>query len=63
MPKCLCEMCTPNPAFTYTEEYRHQCEVRYVLRLAEERRAEYLALVLEERGPNARLVKEFRRNA
>lgn len=61
--KCLCPMCTPTPAPTYTEEFSHQCEVRYVQSLSEPYRSNYLAMVLEARGPDAKLLKEFRRAA
>lgn len=59
---CLCEMCRPDdPGRTYTEAFRHECEVRYVVGLpSNERRAEYLEKVFEKRGRKAykRLRKE-----
>ncbi len=55
---CRCEMCCPeNPGRTYTEAYRHLCEVRYLAGLpSNERRREYLEGpkgVLERRGVTA----------
>lgn len=30
MTVCLCPMCTPNPAPTYTDEWRQECLSRWV---------------------------------
>lgn len=52
--KCLCELCSPLPAKTYTEAWRHECEVRYVVALGTNaERKSYLALVNERRGTEA----------
>jgi hypothetical protein len=49
---CRCEMCRPDdPAPTYTEAFRHECEARYVAALpSNDRRSEFLAEVLKARG-------------
>ena len=49
---CRCEMCRPDdPAPTYTEAFRHECEARYVAALpSNERRAEFLGEVHKARG-------------
>lgn len=52
---CRCEQCCPeNPAPTYTEAFRHECEARYVARLpSNDQRRDYLEGpkgVLERRG-------------
>lgn len=39
----------------YSEEYRHECEVRWVANLHLQKRREFLALVQERRGLDARL--------
>lgn len=40
--------------FTYSEQWRHECEVRYVMRLpTRERRAAYLEHVRKHRGSDA----------
>ena len=33
MSACLCPICSPPPAPTYTEAWRHETEMRYVLGL------------------------------
>ena len=45
-------MCRPGePAPTYTEDFRHECEARYVAALpSNDRRAEYLDKVHDARG-------------
>lgn len=51
---CRCESCTDDPAPTYTERYRHECEVQEVASMpSNEARREYLALVEKKRGINA----------
>lgn len=41
MSKCLCPACTPEPAPTWTPDYRLACEARHLLNLplAERRKA------------------------
>ncbi len=52
--KCLCPACADEPAFTYTEQHRHECESRYVAALpSESRRAGYLMGVERHRGTGA----------
>lgn len=53
MSACLCPQCTTTPAFTYTEEYRMQCEARAVLRRRKPRRQWYLGEVQKARGQDA----------
>jgi hypothetical protein len=52
---CRCQMCYPeNPAPTYTETFRHECEVRYVANLpSDDRRTAYLEEVDKCRGQAA----------
>jgi hypothetical protein len=49
---CRCEMCRPGePAPTYTEGFRHECEARYVAAMpSNDSRAEYLGKVHDARG-------------
>jgi hypothetical protein len=35
---------------TYSEEYRHECELRYIASMNLSERRKYLGLVLEKRG-------------
>jgi hypothetical protein len=35
---------------TYSEQYRHECELRYVASMPLSERRKYLGLVLEKRG-------------
>lgn len=55
MAKCRCEVCCPdNPAPTYTEQFRHECEVRAVVAMASNaRRRSYLEKVEKRRGAAA----------
>ena len=39
-----------NNGETYSEEYRHKCELRYVASMNLSARRKYLGLVLEKRG-------------
>jgi hypothetical protein len=39
----------------YSEEYRHECEVRWIASLHLQKRREFLANVQEKRGLDARL--------
>jgi hypothetical protein len=41
------------PNNSYSEEYRHECEVRFVSTLCLQKRREYLLGVLEKRGQKA----------
>lgn len=48
---CMCPQCTPNPAPTYTEAWRMECEARYIAQLTtDEERRVYLNLVRTARG-------------
>lgn len=38
---------------TSTEQYRHECELRYIASMSLSERRKYLGLVLEKRGVNA----------
>jgi hypothetical protein len=60
MTACACESCRPDdPAPTYTERFRHECEVRYISLLDDPR--EYLAGVVKTRGVTAqqRLIADL----
>ena len=37
---------------TSSEQYRHECELRYIANMDLSKRRKYLALVLEKRGVN-----------
>lgn len=51
---CHCPRCSDAPWQTYTEAYRHQCEVQSVVALQDRvARKAYLALVAEKRGAAA----------
>ena len=39
--------------WSYSEQYRHECELRYICGLTLNARRRYLALVLENRGIKA----------
>lgn len=53
---CRCEACSSEPAPTWTEQHRHECEVRLVIALPDKlARMEYLYHVREQRGAAARL--------
>lgn len=54
MTACLCPACADDPAPTYTEAYRLQCEVNWVLAMKDKptRRA-YMAMVAGKRGEAA----------
>ena len=48
---CLCQACCAKPSPTYTEKFRHECEVRYVASLAHKSaRKVYLSKVAIARG-------------
>lgn len=46
------------PTDTYSEEWRHECEARQVLKWGLQERREYLQLVGSKRGIEARLKLE-----
>ncbi|HXC40828.1 MAG TPA: hypothetical protein VN667_17970 [Burkholderiales bacterium] len=55
-PRCRCESCSkPDaPGKTYSRQFLHACEVRWVAGLPNHRaRGDYLGLVEQERGKNA----------
>lgn len=62
---CQCPACSPDPAPTYTEQYRHECEVRMVSAMpTRERRIAYLLGpkgVKEQRGQDAarRIIRDL----
>lgn len=47
---CLCPQCTDHPAPTYTEEFRRECEARYLLTMRRDRREKYYRDVSLRRG-------------
>lgn len=48
--KCLCPRCSEQPAPTYTEAWRRECEARYVLGMGKDQRRSYYACVGKFRG-------------
>lgn len=50
---CYCPNCSSEPQPTYTEAWRHACEVRDVASMSQAARARYLDLVRDNRGPEA----------
>lgn len=63
---CRCEQCTATPGPTYTEAFRHECEVRHVARMASKSaRKAYLSGVAVQRGWEAveRIIAGLRRVA
>lgn len=48
--KCLCPRCSDQPAPTYTEAWRKECEARYVLGMGKDQRRSYYAGVSKFRG-------------
>lgn len=51
---CYCPACTDRQRRTYTPEYRHACEVQFVIALgARERRLAFFRLVVKHRGEEA----------
>ena len=46
-------MCSQDPAPTYTEEWRRECEARLVLSWPLQARRDFLAQVLKRRGVRA----------
>jgi len=62
MTACLCPSCTDRPAPSYTDAFRHQCEVAFVVGLpGRAERVEYFSLVRERRGAAA--AKRLREEA
>ena len=54
MRECRCPACSVDPLPTYTEVYRHQCEIEYVLSLPDKpARRRYLAMVGAKRSAEA----------
>lgn len=66
MPECKCESCSPTPGLTYTEQYRHECEVRHVQNMPTRDRRIYYLLgprgVKEQRGQEAarRIIRDLK---
>ncbi len=50
---CYCPLCTTEPRPTYTEAWRHACEVRDVESMTQAQRSRYLDLVHSQRSPEA----------
>jgi hypothetical protein len=62
MTACLCESCRPDePAFTYTMQFRHECEVRMLTRMTFVERKQYIEGVRVKRGADAAdaLIRDF----
>ena len=52
--ECLCESCCATPEPTYTEAYRFECEVKFVMAFPKPSwRRRYLDLALKARGKAA----------
>ena len=53
--RCRCPSCCADPAPTYTEQHRLECEARFVCSLLDgARQSAYLELVAKRRGRGAR---------
>ena len=51
MPACFCPSCCDDPAATYTEAYRAECEAAMVAEMtSRDERRRYLAMVRMQRG-------------
>lgn len=50
---CHCEQCSDDPDYTYTDEWRHECELRWMS--TQPKPEEYLQAVLQARGGDAYL--------
>jgi len=48
-------MCTPNPAWTYTEEYKQECLARWFVNTTAEKRTEYLTALNKRKNGRQRL--------
>lgn len=48
--KCQCIDCSDNPSNTYSEQYRHECEVREIAKKPGREIKEYLSGVEIKRG-------------
>ena len=65
---CLCPSCAKEPAETYSEQFRHETEVRFVAQHDAEWIAQYLDVVKVKRGEAAWMKlredvrKEWKRN-
>ena len=60
---CLCPSCSVEPAFTYTEAHRIQCEARTILKKPKPVRKWYLGEVHKRRGEDSaiKLLTEMMR--
>lgn len=58
---CRCPQCHPDPLYTFSDEYRHLCEVRAVTKMESVARIKYLTDVKTKRGEPAldRIVKSL----
>lgn len=62
MTLCYCESCAPDAAqFTYTMQFRHEAEVRYLTRLTFVERKRYFEGVRAKRGDASAdaLIRDF----
>lgn len=53
---CRCEQCSDDPALTWTEAHRLECEARFVMRMRRAERWRYLDKVERRRGLDAVIV-------
>lgn len=50
---CLCQSCAKEPAITYSEQFRHEAEVRYIAKQSDEWIKSFLDGVRVKRGDAA----------
>jgi hypothetical protein len=53
MTACCCADCSPDPAATYSEKHRRECEQRMVAAMSPRRRVTYINGVRNKRGLGA----------
>jgi hypothetical protein len=52
--KCFCVVCSDDPLESYSEQYRHECEVRMIINMSsKEARREHLNGIEVKRGKAA----------
>lgn len=62
MTPCHCESCAPGAVqFTYSQQFRHECEVRHLTRMTFVERKTYIDGVRSKRGDAAAdaLIRDF----
>lgn len=56
-PRCRCPSCAPDPARSFSREWLHECEARYLLRLPLSKRRQELAA--PERAARRALLEDL----